>query len=185
MFFFTYIKGKLVDEWVTNAAVWLQNQVFQNYIDPTDEWLWNEIHVGFNRQFTNTLEQEHTRNELQAGIKMNDNVAAYVAKFETLVRKAGYDLGDYMVIQVFTNGLPTGLYEKILTIDNPHTYEDWRQCVLRRQEEFLHMKARREALDKMYGKKELQTALEGKGDQRPECYGYDTRANKGPPIAYR
>lgn len=58
MFFFTYIKGELVNEWVTNAAVWLQNQVFQNFVDPATEWLWNEIRAGFNRQFTNTLEQE-------------------------------------------------------------------------------------------------------------------------------
>lgn len=87
---------------------------------------------------------------------MGDKVDKYIATFETLVQKAGYDIGDFMVVQVFTNGLPTGLYEKILTIDNPHTYEGWRQCVLKRQEEFLHMKARREALDKTYGKKSLK-----------------------------
>ena len=49
----------------------------------------------------------------------------YMAKFETLVRKAGYDLGDQMMLEVFTNGLPMGLYEKILTIDEPQTYEGW------------------------------------------------------------
>src|SRR6202012_5450461 len=84
---------------------------------------------------------------------MGDSVDMYVAKFKTLVWKAGYDLGDQMTLEVFTNRLPTGLYKKILTINELQTYEGWCQGVLKRQENFIHMKARREALDKTYGRK--------------------------------
>ena len=33
--------------------------------------------------------------------------------------KAGYNLEDNMMLEVFTNGLPMGLYKKIFTIDEP------------------------------------------------------------------
>src|SRR6202012_2295348 len=70
MLFFTYIQGEHVNEWVMNTALWLQEQVFQNGVLPNREWLWNEVHVAFNRKFTNTLEQEIARNKLKEGIKM-------------------------------------------------------------------------------------------------------------------
>src|SRR6202012_3239357 len=133
MFFFTYIKGELVEEWVTNSAIWLLEQVFQQGQHHDEECLCNKMRNGFTRQFTNALEQEQAHNKLRKGITMGTNVDEYIAKFETLVWKAGYDLGDYMVIQVFTNGLPVGLYEKILTINNPHTYKGWRRCILKQQ----------------------------------------------------
>src|SRR6202012_2724105 len=65
-------------------------------------------------------------------------------------------------------GLPSGLYEKILTIDDPYTYEGWRRWALKRQEEYMHLKARREALDRNYGKK---------NDFKPQ---FPTRGQKDP-----
>src|ERR1700744_5745517 len=82
---------------------------------------------------------------------MGDDVDVYIAKFETLVRKVGYDLNDDMVIEVFTDGLPVRLYDKIFSMDEPRTYEHWRRCILKRQEKFMHMKARKEALERNYG----------------------------------
>src|ERR1700744_4587252 len=82
---------------------------------------------------------------------MGTDVDEYVATFETLVRKAGYDLRDDMVVDVFTNGLPAALYSLIYNIDNPHTYDQWREVVLIRQEKYLHLKARKEALERNFG----------------------------------
>ena len=109
MLFFTYVQGELINKWVTNMAVWLQEQVFQNRVLPDREWLWNEVRNAFQRKFANTLEQENARNKLKVGIKMGTNVDEYIATFETLVWKAGYDLRDNMMVDIFTNGLPTGL----------------------------------------------------------------------------
>ena len=39
MLFFMYIQGENVNEWVTNMALWLQEQVFQNGVLPNHEWL--------------------------------------------------------------------------------------------------------------------------------------------------
>ena len=57
---------------------------------------------------------------------MGNDINAYIAKFETLVQKAGYNLNDNMVIEVFTDGLPMGLYDKIFSIDKLQTYKGWR-----------------------------------------------------------
>src|SRR6202012_1725393 len=98
MLFFTYIQGKLINEWVTNMAVWLQEQVFQNGVLSDQEWLWNEIQTAFQHKFTNTLEQESACNKLKVGLKMGTNVDEYIASFEMLVQKAGY---NDMVVEVF------------------------------------------------------------------------------------
>src|ERR1700739_910156 len=87
MLFFTYIQGELVNEWVTNMAYWLQEQVFQNGILPDREWLWNEVQAGFQRKFANTLEQETARNKLKAGLKMGADVDGDIANLEKLVWK--------------------------------------------------------------------------------------------------
>ncbi len=42
---------------------------------------------------------------------------------------------------MFTDGLPTGLYQKILELDRPTTYEQWKQAAINRQQDYIHMKA--------------------------------------------
>ena len=150
MLFFTYVQGELVNEWVMNMAVWLQEQVFQNGVLPDSEWLWNKVQVTFQRKFANMLEQESTQNKLKVGIKMGTDGDEYIANFKTLVWKAGYDLRDNMVVDIFTNGLPAGLYSLIYNIDEPRTYEQWRTSVLHRQEKYLHFKAQKDALERNY-----------------------------------
>ncbi len=41
----------------------------------------------------------------------------YVAEFEELVRMAGYRFDVPQTIKTFTEGLPTGLYQKVLEFD--------------------------------------------------------------------
>ena len=57
---------------------------------------------------------------------MGEDVDMYVARFKTLVWKAGYNLGDNMILEVFTDRLPVGLYEQVFTIIEPQTYKGWR-----------------------------------------------------------
>src|ERR1700744_3459064 len=61
--------------------------------------------------------------QIEGRKKMGMDVDEYIANFETLVWKAGYNLRDDMVVDVFTNGLPAGLYSLIYNIDKPRTYE--------------------------------------------------------------
>ncbi len=43
------------------------------------------------------------------------------------------------------DGLPTGLYQKVLELDRPATYEQWKQAAINRQQDYIHMKARLKA----------------------------------------
>jgi hypothetical protein len=61
-----------------------------------------------------------------------------VAKFEELVAQAGYDLDDGQTIEKFTNGLPVSLWEAVYDLNEPTTYEQWRNATMKRQQKWLH-----------------------------------------------
>ncbi len=74
-----------------------------------------------------------------------EDINAYVVEFKELVRLAGYRFDVPQTIKTFTNGLPMGLYQKILEIDQPVTYEQWKQAATDWQQQYIHMKARLKA----------------------------------------
>ena len=47
------------------------------------------------------------------------DIDAYVANFEQLAQKAGYRLNTPQTIDLFTDGLPKDLYEKVYQFDEP------------------------------------------------------------------
>ena len=67
---------------------------------------------------------------------------AYISKFEQVVRHAGFDVNDPMVLDKFTDGLPHKMYEDLYTTKHPRTYEQWRQEAINQQRAFIHLKAR-------------------------------------------
>ncbi len=83
---------------------------------------------------------------LRAGVKMKgEDIDAYVVEIEELIRLAEYRFDVPQTIEMFTDGLPTGLYQKILELDRPQTYEQWKQAAINRQQDYIHMKARLKA----------------------------------------
>ena len=130
MFFLTYIKGSRVNEWVVAMNQWLTRQL-QGGIANTDERLWNEVASSFHRQFADSLTKEKVQNILQEGIKMKgEDIDSYIAKFEEAVRMAKYRFDVPQTIETFTKGLPTGLYQKVLEYDQPHSYKQWKQAAI-------------------------------------------------------
>jgi len=145
MFFLTYIKGMQVNEWVIAVNRWLARQI-QGGINQMDERLWNKVAASFARRFVDSLAQENARAILQAGVKMKgEDIDAYMVEFEELTRLAGYRFDVPQTIEAFTNGLPTGLYQRILKIDQPITYKQWKQAATDRQQQYIHMKAQLKA----------------------------------------
>ncbi len=55
---------------------------------------------------------------------------------------AEYRFDVPQTIKTFTEGLPVGLYTKILELDRPHSYKQWKQAAIDRQQTYMHMKAR-------------------------------------------
>jgi len=142
MFFLTYVKGSRVNEWVMAVNRWLARQI-QGGINTNDERLWNEVASSFTRRFADSLAKENAQAILKAGVKMKgEDIDAYVVEVEELIRLAEYQFDVPQTIEMFTDGLPTGLYQKVLELDRPRSYEQWKQAAINRQQDYIHMKAR-------------------------------------------
>ncbi len=74
-----------------------------------------------------------------------EDIDVYMVEFKELTHLAGYRFDIPQTIEAFTNGLPTGLYQRILEIDRPITYEQWKQAATDRQQQYIHMKAQLKA----------------------------------------
>ena len=140
--FLTYVKGTRVNEWVMAVNRWLARQL-QGGVNTMDERLWNEVAASFTRRFADSLAKENAQAMLRAGIKMKgEDIDVYIVKIEELIRLAEYRFDVPQTIETFMDGLPTGLYQKILELDRPHTYDQWKQAAINCQQDYIHMKAR-------------------------------------------
>jgi len=111
-----------------------------------DERLWNEVAALFTRRFADSLAKENAQAILRAGVKMKgEDINAYIVEIEELIRLAEYRFDVPQTIEVFTDGLPMGLYQKILELDRPQTYNQWKHVAINRQQDYIHMKARLKA----------------------------------------
>src|SRR5258708_31406477 len=70
------------------------------------------------------------------------DIDAYITNFEQLAQKAGYQLDTPQTINLFTDGLPQELYEKVYHFNKPCNYEEWKNATMHRQEQYIHMKAK-------------------------------------------
>jgi hypothetical protein len=144
MLFLTYIQGPIVNEWVKGVNAWLRGQIIHQRWAPTDERLWIEVFDSFNRQFANVMEQEDAQAALAKGLQLEKgDLDKLITEFEQLVRHAGYDINQDLVLRIFTSALPNTMYEYILrTLPQPATYEQWRSAAIDQQRVYVHMKNR-------------------------------------------
>jgi hypothetical protein len=144
MLFLTYIQGPIVNEWVKGVNAWLRGQIINQRWAPTDERLWVEVFDSFNRQFANVMEQEDAQAALAKGLQLEKgDLDKLITEFEQLVRHAGYDINQDLVLRIFTSALPNTMYEYILrTLRQPATYEQWRSAAIDQQKVYVHMRNR-------------------------------------------
>jgi hypothetical protein len=144
MLFLTYIQGPIVNEWVKGVNAWLRGQIIREGWAPTDERLWAEVFDSFNRQFANVMEQEDAQAALAKGLQLEKgDLDKLITEFEQLVRHAGYDINQDLVLRIFTSALPNTMYEYILrNLPQPATYEQWRSAAIDQQKVYVHMRNR-------------------------------------------
>jgi hypothetical protein len=144
MLFLTYIQGPVVNEWVKGVNAWLRGQIIHQGWAPTDERLWMEVFDSFNRQFANVMEQEDAQAALAKGLQLEKgDLDKLITEFEQLVRHAGYDINQDLVLRIFTSALPNTMYEYILrNLPQPATYEQWRSAAIDQQKVYVHMRNR-------------------------------------------
>ncbi|KAH9018747.1 hypothetical protein EDB85DRAFT_2154241 [Lactarius pseudohatsudake] len=134
--------GDLVNEWVMYMTDWLMRQTEAGFPEHTRR-LWEETLRAFTRRFSNTMEKEQAQAELRKGVHMKDgDIDSYVATFERLARQADYNLDAPQTIDLFTAGLPKGLFTKVYEQYEPTTFEAWKQAAMKKQQQYLHLQAR-------------------------------------------
>ena len=69
------------------------------------------------------------------------DINVYVAQFEELAQMAGYRLDEPQTIDTFMVGLPLNLYLKTFELDQPRTYQQWREVVVKHQQQYIHTQA--------------------------------------------
>jgi hypothetical protein len=141
LLFMTYIQGLLVNEGIKSMNAWLRLQITRNGRPTNDEWLWDSTLLSFNRQYADILGQEKARAELERGFKMEKgDIDAYIAKFEQVIRQAGLDVDQPLVVNKLARGLPREMYDFIYTHKDPQMYEQWRNEAFRVQKRYVHLK---------------------------------------------
>ncbi|KAH9011628.1 hypothetical protein EDB85DRAFT_2159780 [Lactarius pseudohatsudake] len=88
------------------------------------------------------MEKEQVQAELRKGVHMKDgDIDSYVATFERLARQADYNLDAPQTIDLFTAGLPKGLFTKVYEQYEPTTFEAWKQAAMKKQQQLPHVLA--------------------------------------------
>ena len=193
----SYMKGPKVDDWVLqqgdNLTIRVQGNTLVNpMIPPThrddDETLWREFVADFTRAFTDTASSEQAYAALTDLQMKGEDIDDYIATFESLIVKAGWERAAQGSLEMFKQGLTPGLHYRILNRNPvPRTIDDWytaaREEMTRRQmihaslgprkKEYMNKKPHREPSGKFGFKKkdpnamEIDAAIAGEGSDSP------------------
>jgi Retrotransposon gag protein len=111
-FVLTYIKGPDITGWARDVG-----EVLDDLQMPQDNIpiLWTQFCEEFEQQYMDSSRAEQARDELKKLEMKNDNVDAYVAKFEELARNANYNTGHAATVRIFMEGLNKETLKDVLS----------------------------------------------------------------------
>ena len=122
----SYIKGEEVGEWSHEYADQLADEVYNHGVDPNNERLWDDFVLAFVRRFRDTGKGERAWAQLLIIEMKDDDLDGYIAKFESLLRKAGRDQLEAANVDIFKQGLKTWLFQMIMRRRPlPLTLDEW------------------------------------------------------------
>jgi hypothetical protein len=133
----TFMRGPKVDDWVVQYIDLVGTKVYgdQTTNPPTptthqfnDKQLWMEFVADFHRVYSDTAEAEGAYTKLMAlSIKDGEGqLDNYIAKFETLLRKAWWERNTQGAVDLFKQGLKLNLHHRILRRETlPQTLDNW------------------------------------------------------------
>ena len=125
------MQGIKVTSWIDLQLRELNNQLHINPGLQTDKILWEEFQKKFDRKFTSASAIEEACAEFDNLNMEGDNkdIDLYIAKFEELVTKIGWNRTDLGVLQKFQEGLIKWIAAAILDRDIwPETLDDWMEA---------------------------------------------------------
>ena len=144
----SYMKGPKVDDWVLQQGGQLAIQVQGNHwANPptqgthldTDEQLCTKFVTDFERTFTDTASAKRAYGDLMKLEMKGDDIDEYIAAFEHLIIRAGWERVAKGSLEMFKQGLRKGIHYTILQRDPiPQTFDEW-QAAARREVERRRM----------------------------------------------
>ncbi|SRR6266702_1390575 len=126
MTFLSYIQGPLINDWVEEQAQWLIDQVTGG-VAHTEENLWATIKTRFRQAYTNTVEKVKAQQNIWDLRMKGDDLDTFISQFQTIVKKASYNLDKEATLNVFQRALPYKLVANCIKFDHPVTWNDWTQ----------------------------------------------------------
>ena len=131
----SYMKGPKVDDWVLQQedrlTIHIQENTLVNPMIPLthhddDETLWREFVADFTQAFTDTTSSEQAYATLTDLQMKGEDIDDYIATFESLIVKAGWERAAQGLLEMFKQGLNASIHYHILN-RNPvlRTIDDW------------------------------------------------------------
>jgi Zinc knuckle len=167
----SYMKGSNVDDWVSRKVDETFWKVYgdQTRVPPLlpthlidDELLWSDFAHDFLDAFGDTAVAERAHGELNRLELKGNKVDDYVALFERLIERAGWERTAHGSVEMFKGGIPRKLLFVILNRDQvPHTIGEW-QRALRNEIQ------RREMIDATLGPRGFEPNFQRKGRFQPK-----------------
>ena len=120
-FTLTLIKGESAAQWVRDMGDWLNALVIPRDNIPG---LWDQFLTEFREQFQDTQAAQRARNELRDCKMKGSDYDDYIMRFESLARKANYEIGNEETYNMFLQGLPEQLLCDTLKLPIPLNYNE-------------------------------------------------------------
>jgi len=155
MTFLSYIRGPLVDDWVEEQAQWLMDQITGGVIH-AEENLWATIKTRFCQAYTDTTEKQKAQHNIRDLKMKGDDLDTFISQFQSIAKKARYDLNGEATLNVFQRALPYKLVANCVKFNHPVTWDDWTRATRHHQQEYIYLKERVKGGDRQGGATKFQ-----------------------------
>jgi hypothetical protein len=130
-YFLSLISGPNVEGWVFLQDEWLEKA------EDDDPTAWQTLEQNFRNDFNDYAGPEIAQLAIDKLRMKKGNVDQYIADFERLARRAGYNVDDPSNLRLFAGGLPSQLAESCIGHEDPKTFEQWTKAAQRQQKKWL------------------------------------------------
>ncbi len=155
MTFLSYIRGPLVNDWVEEQAQWLIDQVTGG-VPHAEENLWATVETRFHQAYTDMAEKQKAQHSIRELKMKGDNLDTVISQFQSIAKKAGYDLDGEATLDIFQRALPYKLVANCIQFDHPVTWNDWTGAARRHQQEYIYLKERVKGRERRGGATKFQ-----------------------------
>jgi Retrotransposon gag protein len=123
----SYMKGFKINDWVRQKATALQTAIDNGMADPNDEAIWTAFEQEFRAAFTDTTRREQATQDLINIQMKGEDLDTYIATFDHLRKRAGWEPDAQGTILLFRRGLNALLTRAIVNQTHlpPRTLAEW------------------------------------------------------------